>query len=116
MKRVSYSIKLHIPEPLYEVLKNNIEYRLPNKNFVFNEFAKALVTACNYDKEKIAQVLREIFLKGLNFEVSELKVNIKGNEPKISPRQDAKKKTEESKHTKEINPEDVKKLEEKFSL
>ena len=115
MKRVSYSIKLHIPESLYEVIKNNVEHRLPNKNFVFNEFAEALVTACNHDKEKIAQVLREIFLKGLNFEVSELKVEIKKNEP--SRYQDAKEKeTKESNHTKEINPEDIKKLEEKFNL
>jgi hypothetical protein len=115
MKRVSYSIKLHIPESLYEVIKNNVEHRLPNKNFVFNEFAEALVTACNHDKEKIAQVLREIFLKGLGFEVSELKFGIKENE--LSHHQDVKKKeTKESNHTKEINPEDIKKLEEKFNL
>ena len=76
MKR--HVFNLPVPDSIYAVIKDHKKHRLPTKSFFLEIFLNEIDRVCKGDSEKVAKLLRQIFLDGLKLEVTgeEVKVSV----------------------------------------
>lgn len=69
MKR--HVFNLSVPESIYTVIKEHKKHRLPTKSFFLEAFLIEIDKACDGDPQKVADMLRQIFLNGMKLKIAE---------------------------------------------
>jgi hypothetical protein len=99
MKR--HVFNLAVPDSIYAVIKEHKKHRLPTKSFFLEIFLNEIDRICEGDPDRVAKLLRQMFLDGLRIEVTEEKI-------KLSLPLSGGTKREEKKEGKKKEMQDVK--------
>jgi len=115
-------IKQKLPSCLMEVLRDRKKHRIPGGATIVGIFLQALADACGHEPDRIAQLMRKIYIYGLKIVETEDEVTVTVNVSKAKvekntveePPQDGGEEPagESKKHEKDIEDlvlEDVKK-------
>jgi len=85
-KRQQYNfflIRQKLPSCLMEVLKDRKKHRIPGGATIVGIFLQALADACGHEPDRIAQLMRKIYIYGLKIVETENEVTVTVNVPKV---------------------------------
>ena len=107
MKR--HVFNLAVPDSIYAVIKEHKKHRLPTKSFFLEIFLNEIDRICEGDPDRVAKLLRQMFLDGLKIEITEEDIKLS------LPLTEETKREEEEKKNQDVK-EKVKKIEEMYDL
>ena len=100
-------IRQKLPSCLMEVLKDRKKHRIPGGATIVGIFLQALADACGHEPDRIAQLMRKIYIYGLNIVETGNEVTVTVNVPKVKkveentleepPREEGEESAEEDK-------------------
>jgi len=76
-------IRQKLPSCLMEVLKDRKKHRIPGGATIVGIFLQALADACGHEPDRIAQLMRKIYIYGLKIVETENEVTVTVNVPKV---------------------------------